>query len=239
VRTLVLIAVALVTAVACSRWGTLASAQSSEERDLGGGVIRFEPAPDSGSGIYRVWSSPSTHVAQRPFSDYEALLTDRARQFRATYDRRDLPEQDCATGMPLAMLSPTAIEFIRGEGTITMRLMAHGVDRVIHMDDGSEGVPPPGRSAFGHSTGFWDHDVLVIETHQVDWPLFDRSGTPLSDQVEFIERFSVSADGSRLIYKLTTIDRVMFRGPLTSESHWDWLPAANIEPSACAPDQEK
>jgi hypothetical protein len=139
--------------------------------------------------------------------------------------------------MPLAMLSPTPIELVRGANTITIRLPAQGVERVIHMEDGREAAPPSASSPLGRSTGYWDHDVLVIETAHLDSPFFDVSGTPLSDQVQFIERLAVSADDAHLTYKLTTIDRVMFRGPITSERRWDWIPGATAESRACTPSQ--
>jgi hypothetical protein len=201
--------------------------------------MQFEAAPNPERGIYRRWSLPSPPIEQRPFSQYEALLTDRAREGRAEFQQQRTQVQGCAIGMPLAMLTPTPIEFIRGDATINIRLAGHGVERVVHINDGAGVEPQPGRSALGHSTGYWDHDVLVIETRHVDWPYFDVSGTPLSDQVEFIERFSVSADDNRLTYKLTTIDRVMFRGPMTSEFHWDWIPEATINQFECGAGQEK
>ena len=71
----------------------------------------------------------------------------------------------------------------------------------------------------GYSIGNWNHYALIIETTHVAWPYFDVSGTPLSDQVEFLERLTMNADQSRLNYRLTTIDGVTFRGSVVSERY--------------------
>jgi hypothetical protein len=137
--------------------------------------------------------------------------------------------------MPLAMLDQTPIEFVRGAASITLKLPAHNTERIIHMENGRPLEPPSTSSPLGYSIGYWDHDVLVVETTNLNWPFLDTSGTPLSNEVQFIERFAVTADGSHLTYKLTTIDRVMFKGPITSDRRWAWTPGAVSEPHVCRP----
>ena len=81
--------------------------------------------------------------------------------------------------------------------------------------------------------GRWDEGTLVVETTHVDWPYFDRDGTPQSDQVEFVERFTMNDDASRLDYTLTARDRVMFTEPVVVTNTFDWRPGLELEASEC------
>ena len=71
--------------------------------------------------------------------------------------------------------------------------------------------------------------MLVVETTRVNYPYFDREGTPQSDQVAFEERFTVVlAEGeepARLDYRLTATDPVMFAEPLVIETAFNWSSA--------------
>ncbi len=186
-------------------------------------------------GIFRVWSSPSAAPGGQSFSDYEPLLRDEAREARAAYDQSDAPQLECRTSMPLAMYGATRLEFIQDGERIALRIQELSVERTIHIDpDGLDTAQPTSSSPLGHSIGYWDHGRLMVGTTHVDWPYFDGGGTPLSDGAEFIERFTFSEAENRLYYRLTTIDRGTFTGPVVLDRHWDWIPAgARMEPTEC------
>jgi hypothetical protein len=194
----------------------------------------------SADGIYRLWLPPEGSAVAQPLPDYEHLLTDSARQVRESNNASGGAgaASACGASMPMAMLSQTPIKFVRGEETITLELPARNANRLIHMENGRDLEPPSASSPLGYSIGYWDHDVLVVETTHLDASLLDAAGTPLSDQTKFIERFSVTADDSHLAYKLTTIDRVMFKGPITFDRQWDWAPGAQSASHVCGPNQK-
>ena len=79
--------------------------------------------------------------------------------------------------------------------------------------------------------------MLVVDTTLVNYPYFDREGTPQSDRVAFEERFTVIlAEGdepARLDYRLTATDPVMFAEPLVVETSFNWAARNNIETSSC------
>ena len=60
-----------------------------------------------------------------------------------------------------------------------------------------------------------------------------RSGIPLSEDVEILERFSLSPDERRLDYEITVTDPVIFTEPVTMNSNWIWRPGESIKPYNC------
>lgn len=131
------------------------------------------------------------------------------------------------------MLAATPITFLQEGDRILLRLEALGVDRIIYLDPQGDGIDQaPTSSALGHSVGYWDHGVLMVGTKHVSWPYYDSEGTPVSDQAEFIERFTLKEAESRLYYQLTVIDRGTFRGPVVVDKHWEWMPGAQTGSSA-------
>ena len=84
----------------------------------------------------------------------------------------------------------------------------------------------------GYSIGHWEGNTLVVETTKINWAYFDNIGTPQSDFVEMIERFTLSDNQSRLNYHLTITDPVTFAEPATIMGHWLALGEA-IAPFAC------
>lgn len=88
-------------------------------------------------------------------------------------------------------------------------------------------------SILGHSVGHWEEDTLVVETTRVDWPYFDQSGVPLSENAAITERFTPSADGNRLHYDITITDPAVFTEPVTLTKYWIWRPDEVIQVFDC------
>ena len=59
-----------------------------------------------------------------------------------------------------------------------------------------------------------------MSTTQVNWPYFDNIGTPQSEDVEMVETFTLSADQTRLDYRLTVTDPDTFTAPAVYERYW-------------------
>ena len=60
-----------------------------------------------------------------------------------------------------------------------------------------------------------------------------RSGIPLSEDVELVERFSLSPDERRLDYEITVTDQAIFTEPVVMNSDWVWRPGESIKPYNC------
>lgn len=218
------------------RW----SEQSSEERSILS--IREGDGSRRDLGIFRIWSfirnSPRLFPeAVDPTFDVQSYpMTDAARAALAAFDRvADNPTGNCAPkGMPTIMEQPYPIEIVaRDDGNISIRIEEYDLERVVYMDQASAPKSPP-PSLLGHSEGRWEGDSLVVTTSRISWPFFSQVGVPQSEAVELVERFTPTADGSRLDYHLTVTDPATFTEPVERDIYWIWIPEAELLPYECS-----
>jgi hypothetical protein len=125
------------------------------------------------------------------------------------------------------------MEFVEQNDTILLRIEEYDTVRTIFM---GSAAPAAGQlpSILGHSVGHWEDDTLVVRTTGVDYAFFDGvTGIPQSDAVEFVERITAVADGSRLDYRITVTDPATFTEPVVLENSWIWLSDVTVEPYEC------
>ena len=82
--------------------------------------------------------------------------------------------------------------------------------------------------------GQWEGDALLVTTTHIDYPLMLPDGVPHSDQVELLERFSISDDETLLNYSVTVTDPLIFTEPVTIERQRRWTPGYEIPEYDCA-----
>lgn len=206
----------------------------------GGPALVSEVSTGDGQGIFRVWSRDrSDHGIQGTgrslwLDDYP--LTAQARAVQARWDRiADNPYIRCETGMPAIMDLGTPMEFVAEGNDIVLYLEEQDTVRRIHMTSAAD----TGRgTSLGYSLGHWEGDSLVVSTTDVDWPWFDQSGVPQSQDVQFTERFTPSPDGRVLTYAITVSDPATFTEAVTLERYWIWVPGEQIRPYDCTWDRE-
>lgn len=159
-------------------------------------------------GIFRVWSVTDRTITESyPF-------TDAAIAARAKWDPAQEPVHRCQRpGMPVTMKPIVPIEFVDEGEQILLRSRYFDTVRTIHLREPSSGLGGVAPSHLGHSVGRWDGGTLVVSTTRINYPRFDASGTPQSDQVQIRETFTVSQDQSRLDYHMTITDPSTFTGP--------------------------
>lgn len=197
----------------------------------------FETTGDSSApelGLFRVWSVREPRL-WRDF-DFETYpLSDEARAEGEAYDRlTDAPGMgECAPpGMlNIVTANPYPRDFVDRGDTILMRLEHYDTVRTIHLTP----LPPdrePPASPLGYSVGRWDNDTLVVTTTKISNGKF-RLGISLSEDVEIVERFTTSADGSRLDYRMTVIDPTVLLQPAEFETHWIYIAGTAVEPYEC------
>jgi len=192
-------------------------------------------------GIFRVWSHTRTIArlfpeVTDPTADIQAYpLTPAARVALAEFDRAtDNPTANCVPkGMPTIMEAPYPIEFVQQpEGDILLRLEEYDLERPIYMRQNvAWELPQP--SPLGFSVGRWEGSTLVVTTTRINWPFFSQLGIRQSPAVEIVERFSPTADGSRLDYEMTVTDPATFTQPVVLSQHWLWLPSVRLLPYEC------
>jgi hypothetical protein len=89
------------------------------------------------------------------------------------------------------------------------------------------------KALLGRSKGRWEGDTLVVTTDRIDWPYLDPSGVPQGPASSIVERFTPSADGTRLSVTMTITDRATFTEPLELKRAWVWRPTETVKPYDC------
>jgi hypothetical protein len=192
-------------------------------------------------GIFRVWSHTRTiprlfPEVTDPSVDINAYpLTPAARAQLAAFNRAtDNPTANCVPkGMPTIMEAPYPIEFVKLEnGDIELKLEEYDLTRYIYMNPNVArelNTPTP----LGDSVGRWDGNSLVVTTTRIDWPYFSQLGIRQSADARIVERFTPTADGSRLDYEMTVTDPATFTRPVVLHQYWLWLPSVTLLPYEC------
>jgi hypothetical protein len=187
------------------------------------------------SGLFRVWSHDLTGDLEggvvRGLWNDDYPLTEYARTIQASWDEiADNPYMYCQNAMPAIMDSPNPIEFVQEDGDILLRHEELGVVRRINMG----AVPAnPAPNPYGISMGRWEGDTLVATTTDLDWPWFDQAGIPQSEELELIERFSISEDNRHLNYSVTVTDPSVFSEPIVLERRWLSVPGERLRSYEC------
>jgi len=167
-------------------------------------------------GMYRVWSLPMRGLDREyePFRE-EAVAA------RASWDPLDNYLTRCiAGGMPHAMTNPQRYELIEGDGEIYVRAQFFNMERTIHIENAADPATQP-PSKYGYSVGRWENDrTLVVETTRINWPWYDTLGTPQSQNMHILERYTLSEDQSRLDFHMTMTDPSVFTEPATFDKYW-------------------
>ena len=181
---------------------------------------RLVDAAAENRGIFRVWSVPAANLAAALAQLRDQPLTDSAIAAQADWNPLDNFATRCEPeGMPRIMVNPHPFEFIDRGATITLKTELYDIERTIHMDrDAPPGDAP--RSRLGYSVGAWEDGDLVVRTTRINWPYFDNAGTPLSEDVKIIERFSLSEDQTRLDFEVTVTDSSTFTRPAVLRGYW-------------------
>lgn len=185
-------------------------------------------------GIFRVWTTVFGDADSFPLygaGDYP--LTQRGAALKAAWEPRESPYLECGTkGMPYVMVTPYPLSFERRGSDIAIRFEEFDALRIIHMD-GTPMPPDEAYSQLGYSVGHWEGETLVVETQRIDSPHFYGDGTPQSRAMRTTERFSMSADQTRLDYELHVEDPQVFTRPMDFDRYWSWRPEIALEPFTC------
>jgi hypothetical protein len=148
-------------------------------------------------------------------------LTDAAKQSVAKFNRvKDNPTLKCkAKGMPMIMENPYPFGISKVGNDIQIQIEEYDLRRTIHMN---QTAPPRGTkpSLLGYSVGKWEGTTLIVTTSHISYPWFDQAGIPQSAQSVLVERFTPTADGSRMDYTVTITDPVNFTKPVTLNRYW-------------------
>ena len=108
--------------------------------------------------------------------------------------------------------------------------------RVIHMNADATVSGP--RTRMGFSKGRWEDGTLVVETTHVTPERLDNLGTPFSEDMHLVERFTLNEDETRLNYSIVVTDPYTFTEPFEQSRYWMWRPEIVVGSYACDQDQQ-
>jgi hypothetical protein len=177
-------------------------------RDLRGGAFHY--APPEG------W--PYTRLAQS--------LVDQ-------FNEDQNPQVECQNpGPPKATLLPYPIRISRPDAnTIIMNYELREEPRMIYLDKNHPAGEP---SALGHSVGWFEGDVLVVETTNFvadRWGI--HTGVDSSAQKHLIERYALSNGGLSLDVLMTVTDPVYLSEPVDIDYHLAKIPDRELIQVPC------
>jgi hypothetical protein len=185
-------------------------------------------------GIFRVWSVPAANAAAAVAQLARQPFTESAVAARSSWNLFDNFATRCEPeGMPRIMVNPHPFEFVDRGNEITLRTELYDIERTINM--GRESPPEDAPwSRLGYSVGAWIDGALLVKTTRINWPYFDTIGTPLSEDVEVLERFTLSDDQSRLDFEVTVTDPSTFTEAAVLRGYWlalgETLPRFDCQP---------
>lgn len=89
----------------------------------------------------------------------------------------------------------------------------------------------------GHSVGFWDEDVLVVETTNFA-PHRKGNGQaiPSGPQKRLTERYALDESGTRLLVEYVLEDPDYLSRPVADRFEWQYAPQMNFNPYSCDPE---
>jgi hypothetical protein len=198
--------------------------------------------PSQSTSLFRVWSSDyddpdaAPEALMRTVRASPPPLTPAAAKARAAWDpTKNTGFAGCAPkGMPFIMAQPFPLELVDKGDSIEVRIEEYDVVRTIHMKPQRDVSSRPATPE-GHSVGRWEGKSLVVTTSNITPRPFDDSGFMRSPAASLVERFTLSADGSRLHYTVMLTDPEVFTQPMELKRSWVWRPGEKVMPFNCKP----
>ena len=170
----------------------------------------------------------------------ELTLTEKGRVAEAAYSQNSAenPELSCIAKPTPSMivytdLYPLEIEF-NGDGeTIAIRSQYFDVERIVYMD-GREHPASGERFHDGHSIGWWDGDVLTVDTANFsDHRSPYQNGIPSGAQKHVVERYTLGEDGTRMVVEFVLEDPEYIVGSMTHTRALIYSPQMDMSPFNC------
>ncbi|MCZ0952983.1 MAG: hypothetical protein OXJ56_10375 [Rhodospirillaceae bacterium] len=170
-------------------------------------------------------------VAQR-FNATEYVPSHLTEEALANYpfDPRSSPSltQCKPWGFTRQILAPHAMELTQFDDRVTLYYSEWTALRTVYTDGRALPANPMPR-LLGYSVGHYEGDTLVVETIGVAAD-HTNAGFAHSDRLTAVERFTRSADGSRLDVEVTFSDPETLVAPLVMARAWGWAPGEEIYP---------
>ena len=133
------------------------------------------------------------------------------------------------------MQGPFPMEIDQATELIVMRLEYYDLFRVIYLDGRTHPPADAPHSKMGHSIGRWEGSTLVVDTTHVAASTITNNGLDHGENVHFVERFWLSADGKTLMARQEFEDPDVIENRGARLVAWDRQPGERIYPYECDP----
>lgn len=193
-----------------------------------------ESAPRGADSMTGIWYAPQNPVNRQfayPSSPWP--LTARGAEGLETYDDRTMnPQNECGARTAPWLMTWGVFNIEVNDRSVSIRTEYDTVERTVHMDveshDGAEVAHQ------GHSIGWWEDDVLVVDTtHFAENRTGNARGVPSSARKHLVERFALNPDGTSLVYSFELEDPEYLSGPVTGEFESAHRPDLGFDPISC------
>jgi hypothetical protein len=132
-------------------------------------------------------------------------------------------------------LYPMEIEFIEDEEIVMIRSQYFDQERTVYMN-GRENASANQRTHEGHSIGWWEEDVLVVDTANfADNRSPYQNGVPSGAQKHVVERYRLREDGTRMTVEFMLEDPEYISGSMTHSRDLIYSPQMEMTPFNCDP----
>ena len=106
-------------------------------------------------------------------------------------------------------------------------------ERIVYMD-GREHPETTERTHAGHSIGWWEDDVLVVDTrHLADHRSPYQTGVPSGAQKHVVERYRLTEDGTRIVVEFMLEDPEYLVEPMSHSRELIYSPHMEMSPFDC------
>ncbi len=174
----------------------------------------------------------------------EVGLTPEAIVAQSAYDARtEAPAAQCiAHPTPTILVAPYVNEIVIQDDVVLIRSERFNIERTVYVD--GRGHPENSEPLNqGHSIGWWEDDVLVVDTTLFSpnrSPIFGRpirpGGIPSGPSKHVVEKFALSEDKTRIVIEFSQEDPEYLTEPFASRVEWYYSPHLEMLGFDCDPE---
>ncbi len=177
---------------------------------------------------------PATPLIRSFSEPFSWSVTAKGAEGLAAYDDRTMnPQLQCVPRVAPWLMIFTGVHMIELDDDIVLiRTEYDSVDRTVHMNVASHEGAQVTRQ--GHSIGWWEGDVLVVDTTNfADNNSGNARGIPSGSQKHLVERFELDPDRRSLIYRFELEDPEYLAMPVTGEFQSRYRPDLGLVRVPC------
>lgn len=221
---------------------------TSFDRATGEPIVGEPVATASTTTLEGRWMADRSKLVSYPggfdgFFHANLVLTESGRAAQAAFDESSAenPAFSCIGRPTPSMIIttniyPLEIQINEDEETVILRSEYFDDTRTVYMD--GRGHPDSGeRTHSGHSIGWWEGDVLVVDTRNLaDHRSPYQIGVPSGAQKHVVERYRLAEDGTRMVVEFMLEDPEFIAEPMTHSRELIYSPQMEMSRFDCDPE---